>query len=94
MSFDEIAINSSMLVARYEAVDFRDREEAREAARRQPGFWDHFGFLGSILFIGITVWNVLTLGGWLSDHYAKKRMERAGYSIPWKRSHIREWDSP
>jgi len=93
------------LVPRYEVRDFRD-PEARNARieqyntpreSRESSFLDHLvnaaNFLTTGLFVGITLWNVLTIGGWISDYYAKRRMERAGYSAPWKRSHVREWGS-
>jgi hypothetical protein len=89
------------LVPRYEARDFRDRD-ARNARieqynpPRDTSFLDHLvsaaNFLTTGLFIGVTLWNVLTIGGWISDYYAKRRMERAGYTAPWKRSHVRAWD--
>ena len=89
------------LVPRYQVRDFRDRD-ARNARIEQynppraTSFLDHLvnaaNFLTTGLFVGITLWNVVTIGGWISDYYAKTRMERAGYTAPWKRSHVRAWD--
>jgi len=93
------------LIRRYEVRDYRDRDDRNgqpaflytSVSERQPSFWNHFAnavnWLTNGLFIGLTVWNVFTIGGWISDYYAKRRMERAGYTVPWKRSHVREWDS-
>jgi hypothetical protein len=89
------------LVPRAEVQDFRDPEvRARQAQyppyRPQQNAWHGikkvFGFFSAAAFIGLTVWNVYTLGGWLSDLYARKREERArrqqGYY--WKRGVPRE----
>lgn len=91
------------LVPRAEVQDFRDPEvRARQAQypsyRPRQNAWDGvkkvFGFFSAAAFIGLTVWNVYTIGGWLSDLYAKKREERArrqqGYY--WKRGVAREWE--
>jgi len=87
------------LVPRYEVRDFRDPETRTGKVEynppRETSFLDHLvnaaNVLTTGLFVGITLWNVVTIGGWISDYYAKRRMEKAGYTAPWKRSHVREW---
>lgn len=94
------------LVRRYEVRDYRDPDARNaqpayrydSASERQPGFWNHVhnaaNFLWTGLFVGLTLYNVFIIGGWISDYYAKKRMERARHSVPWKRSRAREWGRP
>ena len=92
---------------RYEVHDYRDPEFRQPQLRPEyetypperqssPSAWDGFkkafGWLGATIFVGLTLWNVYTIGGWLSDWYAKKRDERAVRMGYWKRGHPRKWE--
>jgi hypothetical protein len=98
------------LSPRYEVHDFRDPEIRRpvevpnnyaDYPSPRPGAgsaWDGVrrvvGFLGAVTFVGLTAWNLVTIGGWMSDWYARKRAERAAAAVRtfhWKRGHSREW---
>ena len=80
------------LQPRYEVRDFRDRERREQV--RQPwsesdseSLWSKaFKFLGGGLFVGVTMYNLYIIGGWLSNWYAKRRAATTGH---WKRS--RAW---
>ena len=56
--------------------------------------WDHVknmvGFFGSAAFLGLTIYNLYIIGGWISDHYASKRAER--HRVIWKRRHPKDWN--
>lgn len=79
------------LQPRYEAHDFRDRERRQQAQR--PWNEPHsesllsktFRIMGGSLFVGVTMYNLYIIVGWLSSWYAKKRAAAAGH---WKRSRV------
>lgn len=86
------------LQRRWEVHDFRDRELRQQQPRQprsrddpiSPTIWDHMGkafrFLGTTAFVGLTMYNIYIIGGWLSDWYAKKRAQRVAH---WRRA--RTW---
>jgi hypothetical protein len=90
------------LEPRWEARDFRDREQRQQTqlARNDPNsrtVWDHMGkafrVLGVTAFVGLTMYNIYVIGGWLSDWYAKRRADRAAHwrrARTWKRQIIEE----
>jgi hypothetical protein len=90
-----------LLVPRHEVHDFRDAESRGQRHRRflttfssqRSSGWDTLrkgiSILGTTAFIGLTVYNLYVIGGWLNDWYAKKRRERYGL---WKRYHVRDWN--
>lgn len=86
---------------RHEIVDFRDPDRRRQPfinsqlpSPHGPSGWDtakkSLGFLFRVTFVGLTFYHLLIIGGWLSDWYAKRRVERY-YNQHHKRSHVRQW---
>jgi hypothetical protein len=81
-----------------EVKDFRDHDLRGQHLRAQddngPSTWDRVRegvrVLGSAAFVGLTIYNLYIIGGWLSNWYAKKRGE-ASLQANWRRLHSREW---
>ena len=80
---------------RWEIRDYRDREQRQQIQQPRAGLntrtlGDHLGkalrVIGATAFIGLTMYNLYIIGGWLSDWYARKRAARIGH---WKRA--RKW---
>jgi len=81
-----------------EAKDFRDFDRRRQPSNqyqssKEPSAWNRVRkgvrILGTTAFIGLTIYNLYVIGGWLSGWYAKRRGE--GKRAQWKRNHSREW---
>jgi len=77
------------LQPRYEVHDFRDPERRQQAQQpwnepHSESLWSKaFRIMGGSLFVGLTMYNLYIIGGWLSNWYAKKRAAATGH---WKRS--------
>jgi len=84
-----------------EVKDFRNIGARRKQAGpqeegNQPSTWDRvrkgINILGTAAFVGLTVYNLYVIGGWLSDWYAKRRGDKSDRG-KWKRLHPRDWQS-
>ena len=90
---------------RQEVHDFRDKEPRPLDVTTSPSFPSSsssptsestrdnikkgIAVFGKLAIVGLTVYHLYIIGGWLSDWYAKKRAERYGH---WKRDHMRQWN--
>lgn len=83
------------LYRRYEVHDFRNRERRQDNLNSSPSssVWGNvkkvINFLEKPVVIGLFIYHLYVIGGWLSDWYAKRRAAKYGYQ---KRDYIGHWN--